>query len=161
MNLTNHLPIQEFFHPDYFDYFKNHTSMTPKEIEEHLATWVQPHFLTTFTQLRQHFGPCYLNNWHASGVIRNAGKRMRPFVRKGIGYGEQVGAFLSSHYESNGASDCHFTREDPKSVQEYILANLDKFPHVYRMENAHYTETWNHIETITERLKPINVFIPG
>lgn len=158
--LTDYLPIQEIFHPDYFKYFKDHTSWNEGKINRHLATWVPGYFLETFRELRKVFGPMYINNWHAGGDIKNAGKRLRIFQRAGIVYGEQVGAAMSSHYGSNGTADFHCNAE-PQEVFGYIMENPEDFPHIYRMEHFEITPTWNHIETCSKRPTPrIKVFKP-
>lgn len=158
--LCDNLPIQEVFHPDYFDYFKMYTGWSEEKINKHLASWIPDHFLVTFTELRKTFGPLYYNNWHKGGFLRNSGKRMRPFNRNGQAFGEQKGAYLSSHYESNGTGDAHFINATPEEVQLYIMENPEDFPFIYRMEHVSITPTWNHIETAIKRDGEILLFQP-
>jgi uncharacterized protein (DUF952 family) len=157
--LSDHCPYQEFFHPDYIDYFKG-IGWNESRIFDHIKHWVNPVFIDTYESLRKRYGALYLNNWHSGGSFKNAGKRIHPFVHNGKTYGESVGAPMSSHYESNSTGDFHFVDKTPQEVQWDILNNPDRFPHIYRMESTKVTTGWLHVEAGERMPGGIIIFSP-
>lgn len=97
------------------------------------AWWVlDPRALATLDQLRDRFGPCTVNNWHADGDFRYRGFRPP---------GCAVGAALSQH-RFGRAFDCTF-RETAQEVREYIRAHRAEFPFLTTLETD---VTWLHFD---------------
>ena len=160
LRLSAHFPYQEFFHPDYIKYFKA-IGWTEHRIFDHLKRWVNPAFIDNYESQRRRYGSLWLNDWHLGGDIRNAGKRLRPFIFNGVEYGEREGAPMSSHYESNSTGDFHYESVTPEEVQADVLHNQDDFPHLYRIEDAKLTKTWFHQEIGERSRNGIIIFKPG
>ena len=93
--------------------------------------------LVTLDQLREHFGPISINDWHWGGKFQYSG--MRPFVGG-------VGAVWSMH-RFGRAFDCKPKETTPQEMHAMILAKPEKFPHIRVLEAIEATPTWVHWDT--------------
>ena len=135
-----------FYRPKHFKI----QELVPPEVYNSLGerSWLvlDPRIVVSIDQLREHFGPCTVNNWHSGGTLHYRG--FRPSDCK-------VGAQFSQH-RFGRAMDCSFNASAP-IVREYILANRDKFPFITRMEDD---VSWVHIDCGDHGDDDIQVFKP-
>jgi hypothetical protein len=97
---------------------------------------IDPRAIITLQQVRDHFGPTTVNNWHAGGTYKESGLRA---VTSG------TGAAYSQHRYGR-AMDCKIQGVTPQEAHDYILAHPEKFPHLTVLENPEATPTWLHFD---------------
>ena len=87
--------------------------------------------------LRDVFGPCWVNNWHEGGQIDSAG--LRP-------PNDPTGSPWSAHKQGK-ALDLKFLQATPDEVRDWILAHRDdkRIAGITRVELG--TPTWVHIDS--------------
>lgn len=93
----------------------------------------------TLQALRDRFGICMVNNWHApyNGAFKSSGLR---------NWDDPVGAKYSQHKYGRGF-DCKFRHASPQEVYAEILRDPSKFPHLTTLEDVQFTPTWLHFDT--------------
>jgi len=128
MKLTEHFSVQELVHPD----------IIKKLGVERAANLVSPYLLRGIEKLRAKYGPIHVNG----GNFTNSGMRKASFYKNKLGF---IKESYSTHLYGTTA-DLKFSDTTAIEVYDTILANPDDFPYVIRMENAHITKTWLHIE---------------
>ena len=142
MKLSKHFAVSELVHPD----------IVNKLGESRAANLVSPYLIKALERLRVKFGPITING----GKYTNSGLRKASFYKNKLGFMRES---YSTHQYGNTA-DLKFKNATPVEVYEYILDNQENFPLIVRMENAHKTRTWLHIECGRYRSNTIEVFNP-
>lgn len=143
MKISKYFEVKELVHPD----------IIKKLGEERAANIISPYLITTLENLRKKFGPIIINDGRE---FINSGVRKASFYKS---WGMTIESY-STHLYGNTA-DCKFTNYSPVHVFDYIMENQEQFPSIVRLEDAHKTKTWLHIEC--GKYKPnnrIEVFIP-
>jgi hypothetical protein len=100
--------------------------------------------------LRDHFGPCMVNNWHEGGHLQERGLRPSSTTQ---------GAVYSQH-KYGRAFDCSFRNATPREVFDEIRKDPSKFPLITVLEDVQYTPTWLHFDTRLHDRKGIWVVNP-
>jgi len=131
MQLTEHFWLEELVHKD----------IITKLGQERAANLVNPLLLQTLEQLRSKFGPIYINGDFKNNSFINSGIRMASYYKK---FGIMYPSFSTHQY--GNTVDCKFANYTPIQVYDFILDNPQQFRHVVRLENAHETKTWLHME---------------
>jgi len=139
MNLTTNFQLEELVHPDIYE-----------KCGDRSADFLHPMLAPTVQDIRDEFGRLIINDWLWGGRFESSGLRLPHGT---------VGAMLSAH-KFGTAADLKFDDADPQQVQSYILTNIDKWPHITRMENAKKTKTWLHLEVGQRTSNDIYVFNP-
>ena len=142
MKLSNHFAVSELVHPD----------IISKLGETRAANLVNPYLIKALERLRVKFGPITINN----GGYTNSGLRKASFYKNKLGFMRES---YSTHQYGNTA-DLKFKDATPEEVYDYILTHQSAFPYIVRMENAHKTKTWLHVECGRYRDNKIQVFNP-
>lgn len=126
---------QEFVPPEIYNKFG-----------ERSINFIKPTTIITANQLRQRYGPMYINTW----VFSNKGTRYRgyrpPTLDSDPIYGVRF-ARKSEHY-FGGAIDYNFQDITIEEAYSDILKNRMLFPYIHRME-ANPT-TWIHSDSKDE-----------
>lgn len=142
MKISKYFTVQELVNPDIINVLG----------EERAANAISVHLLKELDRLRAKFGPIYIN----TGSYINSGLRKASFYKK---FGVMRESY-STHQYGNTA-DLKFRDVTPIEAYNYIINNQNKFPLIVRMENAHKTKTWLHVECGPyKRKKEIEVFNP-
>jgi len=142
MKISNNFTVKELVHKDIINVLG----------EKRAANLVSPHLIAELERLRHIYGAIHING----GRFKNSGIRKASYYTK-WGFTYQS---YSTHQWGNTA-DLKFTQGiKAAEVYDYILAHQDKFPYIVRMENAHETKTWLHIECGKYREEYIEVFNP-
>lgn len=143
MKLSNNFTVQELVHEDIIKVLG----------EKRAANLVSPRLLQEMERLRNMYGSIHING----GRFKNSGIRQASYYRNKLGLIRQS---YSTHQWGNTA-DLKFSNGIyAKDVYDYILDNQGKFPYIVRMENAHKTKKWLHIECGQYRENEIEVFNP-
>lgn len=98
---------------------------------------LDPRALATLQALRDHLGPCVVNNWHDGGTYRESGLRA---------FDSKTGAKYSQHKFGRGF-DCKFKSMNPHEVLDYVQSHRFDFPHLTVVENPKATPSWFHFDT--------------
>jgi hypothetical protein len=131
MKLSKNFTTEEFIHPDII-----------KKLGDKRSSNIVNNFLIKQVQLiRDKFGPVIINGKYGGKNFINSGVRKASFY-KTLGV---IRESYSTHLWCNTA-DLKFKNITPIEVYDYILNNPNEFPYIVRMENAHKTKTWLHIE---------------
>ena len=142
MKISNNFTVQELVHPDIIKVLG----------EKRAANLVSPRLLQELEHLRNRYGAIRING----GRFKNSGIRKASYYTN---WGMMTQSY-STHQWGNTA-DLKFSNGiKPAEVYDYILDNPNNFPCIVRMENAHITKTWLHIECGQYREDEIEVFEP-
>jgi len=140
MKISNNFTVQELVHKDIINVLG----------EGRAANTISTYLISSLEKLRNHYGAIRING----GGYKNSGLRKASYYRKfGI-----IRESYSTHQYGNTADLKFSNGVKPAEVFDFILANQEKFPYIVRMENAHETRTWLHIECGKFKGKKIEVF---
>lgn len=142
MKLSNNFTLKELVHKDIINVLG----------EKRAANLVSPRLLQELERLRNMYGAITING----GKFENSGIRKASYYTS---WGMMTQSY-STHQWGNTADLKFANGVKPAEVYDYILAHQGKFPYIVRMENAHLTETWLHIECGQYREEFIEVFEP-
>lgn len=142
MKISNNFRVQELVHPDIIKVLG----------EKRAANLVSPRLLQELERLRNRYGAIHING----GNFKNSGIRKASYYTN-WGFTYQS---YSTHQWGNTADLKFKNGIKPAEVYDYILAYQSEFPYIVRMENAHETKTWLHIECGQYREEYIEVFDP-
>lgn len=145
MKISDNFSVKELVNDDIVD----------KLGENRAANIVSPYLLKQLEALRLRFGPITINDYEWGGMFKNSGVRKASFYKR-LGIMRES---YSTHQYGNTA-DLKFTDFTAIQVYDYIMDNQDEFPYIVRMENAHKTKTWLHVECGRYCLDNIEVFNP-
>lgn len=142
--LSQHFSVSELVNPD----------IIKKLGEIRAANFISPFLIQTLEVIRARFGPIVINGEFRGLTFTNSGLRKASYYKK-------LGIMIESYstHQYGNTADCKFPEATPAQIYDYILDNPDEFPFIVRMENAHITESWLHIECGKYRDK-IEVFNP-
>lgn len=121
-------------------HFKTY-ELVPKVVFDKYADlaiqFLSPDILIAADNLRDIFGPCWVNNWHEGGKIDSAG--LRP-------PNDTTGAMWSAHRQGK-ALDLKFMQATPEEVRLWIRGHVDdpRIGGINRVELD--TPTWVHIDS--------------
>lgn len=132
MKLSKNFSTEEFIHPD----------IIMKLGDIRASNLVNVYLIKSVQTIRDRFGPTTINGSFGGKEFINSGLRKANFYKNWTG---TIKESYSTHLWGN-TSDLKFKEVTPIEVYEYILADHNKFPFIVRMENAHKTKTWLHIE---------------
>ena len=130
-----HFIVQELVPPEVYESFGDRSWLV-----------LDTRAVITLDQLREHFGPCHVNDWHRNGNLKNRGFRPSDCT---------VGAHYSQH-RFGRAFDCTFN-VSAEVARQYILENRDKFPFLCRLEDE---VSWLHFDLADHGDDGIQVFKP-
>ena len=143
MKLSSNFTVEELVHPD----------IIKKLGAKRAANLISLYLIKELERLRDQYGAIHINGRR----FINSGLRQASYYKNKIGLMKQS---YSTHQWGNTA-DLKFSNGiKPAEVYDYILDNPNKFPFIVRMENAHKTKTWLHIECGAYREDTIRVFNP-
>lgn len=136
MKISRHFTVQELVTPDIIAALG----------EKRAANLISTYMIKELERMRNRFGPIIVNNGH----YINSGLRASTFYTKKHKCGmfktiDIIRQSYSTHQWGNTA-DLKFVNATPEEVYNYILLNQQQFPFIVRMENAHKTKTWLHVE---------------
>ena len=132
MKLSKNFTVQEFVNP----------SIIKVLGERRAANIVNPFLIQAVQSLRNKFGPIVINGSYGGKSFIDSGVRRASFYKKRFG---GIRESYSTHLFCN-TGDLKFHDTTPIEVYDHILNNPRQFPYIIRMENAHKTKTWLHIE---------------
>lgn len=104
--------------------------------------FIDDRLVETLDQLREFFGrPITVNNWYFGGNLSQRGYRANkdPMVNGKSGY------YCSQHCMGR-AVDFNVKDLSTQEVYNMIVDNIDKFPHIKRLEHIDTAKTWTHID---------------
>lgn len=145
LRVSKYFTIKELVHPDIIKTLG----------EKRAAALIHPDLLLTLDKLRAVFGAIIVNGKFGGLTFTNSGIRKASYYKNSMGFIRQS---YSTHQWGNTV-DCKFLDTTPEEVYEYILKHPQSFK-VIRMENAHKTKTWLHLECGDRRGEDIQVFNP-
>lgn len=125
MYRTKHFRIEELVDPAIF-----------QARGERAWELLRPGPLRMLDLLREKFGRCTVNNWHAGGSYKESGLRR---------FDTGTGAKFSMH-KYGGAFDCKFEGAHPAEVYSYVLENPADFPLITTVEDVAHTPSWFHFD---------------
>jgi hypothetical protein len=145
MKVSKNFTVKEFVNPD----------ILKKLGDIRSANIINPYLIQQVQSLRNKYGPITINGKFRGKTFIDSGIRKASFYKKmGI-----IRESYSTHLFCNTA-DLKFLDSTPIEVYDFILDNQEQFPYIIRMENAHKTKTWLHIECGKYRVGDIQVFNP-
>ena len=128
--------------------------LVPSSIFEALGirAWelLDERLLVTLDALREHFGPCTVNNWRDGGPYRESGFRT---------FESTTGVKFSQHRYGR-AADCKFATVTPVEASAYIVANAEKFRLLTTLEDVAATPTWLHVDVRLNRTTGVRIVKP-
>jgi|SRR3990167_9620762 len=116
------------------------------------AAWelLDPRGLIVLEAVREKFGPCTVNNWHAGGAYKESGLRDAA---------TGTGARYSQH-KRGGAYDTKYRDASPREVFDYLLEHADEFPELTVIEDIEATPSWIHLDVRNASWTGIRVVKP-
>ncbi len=143
MKVSNNFSVQALVHKDIIKTLG----------EKRAANLISIYLIKELERIRNRFGSVHING----GRFSNSGIRKSSYYKNKLGF---TRLSYSTHQWGNTADLKFANGVTPIEVYEFILNNKTDFPYIVRMENAHKTKTWLHIECGRYREENIQVFNP-
>lgn len=147
MNLSHHFAVKELVHPDILD----------KLGDKRAAATISIYLVKQLEIIRSRFGATFINGNFNGKTYFDSGLRKASFYKTRWG---RIRESFSTHQYGNTA-DCKFIDFTPIEIYNHIILNPEEYPYILRMENAHKTIGWLHIECgLRDPNDEIEVFDP-
>jgi len=145
MNVSKNYKVSELVHPAYIDQWG--VDKVGKYIKKYF-----PDMIEGQQRLREFVGaPVTVNNYHWGSAYKQYGwkgieGRRDLRINSGLRHlSYPLGKGFSGHYFGI-CTDSQQDKYTSLELQNLILENIHRHPHIVRMEDAAYTPTWLHIQ---------------